>query len=41
MSFHPSQINASTREFSDDELLTMLQEACFHYYWDGADPHSG
>jgi len=32
---------ASTREFSDDELLTMLQEACFHYYWDGADPHSG
>ncbi len=33
--------NASTREFSDDELLTMLQEACFHYYWEGADPHSG
>lgn len=32
---------ASTREFSDDELLTMLQEACFHYYWEGADPHSG
>jgi hypothetical protein len=33
--------SASTREFSDDELLTMLQEACFHYYWEGADPHSG
>src|ERR1700722_12992952 len=33
--------SASTREFSDDELLTMLQEACFHYYWDGAEPHSG
>jgi exo beta-1,2-glucooligosaccharide sophorohydrolase (non-reducing end) len=32
---------ASTREFSDDELLTMLQEACFRYYWDGADPYSG
>ena len=32
---------ASTRELSDDELLTMLQEACFHYYWEGADPHSG
>ena len=31
----------ATRELSDDELLTMLQEACFHYYWDGADPHSG
>ena len=33
--------SASTREFNDDELLTMLQEACFHYYWEGADPHSG
>jgi hypothetical protein len=32
---------ATTREFSDDELLTMLQEACFHYYWEGAEPHSG
>ncbi len=32
---------ASTRELSDDELLTMLQQACFHYYWEGADPHSG
>jgi exo beta-1,2-glucooligosaccharide sophorohydrolase (non-reducing end) len=32
---------ATTRELSDDELLTMLQKACFHYYWDGADPHSG
>src|ERR1700739_2657571 len=32
---------ASTRELSDDELLTMMQRACFHYYWDGADPHSG
>ena len=33
--------SATTREFSDDELLTMLQEACFHYYWEGAEPHSG
>ena len=32
---------ASTREFTDDELLTMLQEACFHYYWEAADPSSG
>jgi hypothetical protein len=32
---------ASTREFTDDELLTMLQEACFHYYWEAADPNSG
>jgi exo beta-1,2-glucooligosaccharide sophorohydrolase (non-reducing end) len=34
-------VQASTREMSDDELLTMLQEATFQYYWDGADPHSG
>jgi len=38
----PSNVaSASTREFSNDELLTMLQEACFRYYWDGADPNSG
>ena len=34
-------VSASTRELSDDELLTMLQEACFRYYWEAADPHSG
>ena len=26
---------------SDDELLTMLQEACFRYYWEGAHPDAG
>src|SRR6266446_604739 len=36
-----SAASATTREFSDDELLTMLQEACFRYYWEGSDPHSG
>src|SRR5258708_8519802 len=36
-----SAVSATTREFSDDELLNMLQEACFRYYWEGADPHSG
>jgi exo beta-1,2-glucooligosaccharide sophorohydrolase (non-reducing end) len=40
-SFHPTAARASTREFRDDELLTMLQEACFHYYWEGADSDSG
>ncbi|HEX4649155.1 MAG TPA: glucoamylase family protein, partial [Steroidobacteraceae bacterium] len=35
------EVSASTRELSDDELLTMLEEACFHYYWEGADPQSG
>ena len=38
----PSAVtSASTREFTDDELLTMLQEACFRYYWEAADPGSG
>ncbi|HET9741339.1 MAG TPA: glucoamylase family protein [Terriglobales bacterium] len=34
-------VSASTREFSDDELLSMVEEACFRYYWDGGDPNSG
>jgi hypothetical protein len=33
--------SAATHEMTDDELLTMLQEATFEYYWEGADPHSG
>jgi len=33
--------SASTRELTDDELLTMLQEACFRYYWEGAHPAAG
>ncbi len=32
---------AATHELSDDELLTMLQEACFRYYWEGAHPVAG
>jgi hypothetical protein len=32
---------AATHEMTDDELLTMLQKTCFHYYWEGADPDSG
>ncbi len=32
---------ASTHEMTDPELLTMLQQACFLYYWEGADPNSG
>ena len=32
---------ASTKELSDDELLTMVQEACFRYYWEGAHPTAG
>lgn len=34
-------ISGQTRPFGDEELLTMVQEACFEYYRDGAHPHSG
>ncbi len=34
-------VSATTRKFSDDELLTMVQEACFRYYWEGAHPNAG
>ena len=34
-------VSATTREFSDDELLTMVQEGCFRYYWDGCHPNAG
>jgi hypothetical protein len=40
-SLQSAAASASTRELSDDQLLTMLQEACFRYYWEGADPSSG
>lgn len=32
---------ASTRPLDDDGLLTMLQEACFRYYWEGGHPIAG
>ena len=34
-------VSASTKQLTDDELLTMLQEECFRYYWEGAHPKSG
>ena len=36
-----AEASAATRAMSDDELLTMLQEECFRYYWEGAHPDSG
>ncbi len=36
-----SPVTAGTRTMSDDELLTMVQEACFRYYWDAAHPVAG
>jgi len=35
------EVQASTRVLSDDELLTMVQEASFRYYWEAAHPHAG
>ena len=34
-------VNASTRPLSDDQLLDMVQEAHFRYYWEGAEKNSG
>ena len=34
-------VTAATRPMSDEELLTMVQEANFRYYWEGAEPRSG
>ncbi len=33
--------SSSTKQMTDDELLTMVQEASFRYYWEGAEPNSG
>lgn len=32
---------ASTHPMTDDELLTMVEEASFRYYWEADEPHSG
>jgi hypothetical protein len=32
---------ASTYPMSEDELLTMVQEASFRYYWEANEPNSG
>lgn len=34
-------VSAATKSMTDEELLTMVQEACFRYYWDGAEGYSG
>jgi hypothetical protein len=34
-------VTASTHAMTDDELLTMLQEECFRYNWEGAHPDAG
>ena len=37
----PASTGASTRAFTDDELLTMVQEATFRYYWEAGHPVAG
>lgn len=34
-------VSAATHAMTDDELLTMVQQASFRYYWEGASPVSG
>ena len=34
-------VSASTKPMTDDELLSMVQEASFRYYWEGAESNSG
>jgi len=34
-------VSAATRVFSDDELLDMMQQYTFRYFWDFAHPSSG
>lgn len=34
-------VPGSTRAMTDDELLTMVQQASFRYYWEAAEPKSG
>jgi len=36
-----SAVSAATRPFSDEELLDMVQEGCFRYYWEAAHPNAG
>jgi hypothetical protein len=36
-----SPVSASTRPFDDEELLDMVQEGCFRYYWEAAHTNAG
>jgi hypothetical protein len=41
MSVPSDTVEAATHVFSDDELLDMVQQYTFRYFWDFADPASG
>jgi hypothetical protein len=34
-------ISTATHSMTDDDLLSMVQEACFRYYWEKAHPQAG
>ena len=34
-------VASATKTMTDDELLSMVQEACFRYYWEAAETNSG
>lgn len=34
-------MSANTHAMTDDELLDMIQQSHFRYYWDGCEPNSG
>lgn len=34
-------VSDSTRAMSDDELLGMVQQGCWRYYWEGGHPKAG
>ncbi|MBD0364844.1 MAG: hypothetical protein ICV53_01890 [Flavisolibacter sp.] len=34
-------VSATPKAMNDEALLTMVQEACFRYYWEGAEAYSG
>lgn len=38
---YSESVGASTQPLDDAGLLTMVQEACFRYYWEGAHPDAG
>ncbi|MEJ7769449.1 MAG: glucoamylase family protein [Chitinophagaceae bacterium] len=38
---YSSTLTAVIRKLTDDQLLTMVQESCFRYYWEGAESVSG
>ena len=41
LSAFSNEARATTKPMSDEELLTMLEEACFRYYWEAAHPQAG